>query len=290
MISGSIVALITPMFPDGEIDWIALDKLVDWHVAEGTDAIVAVGTSGESPTLSVAEHLQVIDAVVKKAEGRLPVIAGTGSNCTREAIDMTREAKALGADASLQVVPYYNKPTQEGLYGHFSAIADAVELPVVLYNVPSRTITDLEPETVGRLADHANIIGIKEATGDLDRGRQVLEICGDKLWVYSGDDVTACELMLMGAKGDISVTANVAPAQMSRLCKVAIEGDADSARDIDNGLQPLHQSLFVQANPIPVKWAVHQLGLCDRGIRLPLTELQDTYRSQLKRIIEELKL
>ena len=290
MIAGSIVALITSMFPDESIDFESLGKLVDWHIEKGTDAIVAVGTSGESPSLSVTEHIEVISYVVNRADGRIPVIAGTGSNCTREAIELTREAKSVGADASLQVVPYYNKPTQEGLYSHFSSIADQVEIPQILYNVPARTVADLLPETVSRLADHPNIVGVKEATGDLVRGREVIELCSERISIYSGDDLTAAELMLMGGKGDISVTANVAPALMHEMCAAAMAGDAEKARLLDSRLQPLHQALFVEANPIPVKWAVHQLGHCGPAIRLPLTELSEQFRGPLQRIIEELEL
>jgi 4-hydroxy-tetrahydrodipicolinate synthase len=275
MISGSIVALVTPMHADGAVDWAGLARLVEWHIAEGTHAIVAVGTTGESATLNCDEHIRVITEVVNIVAGRIPVIAGTGANATSEAIELTAAAKAAGADACLLVTPYYNKPTQEGLYRHFLAIADAVAIPQILYNVPGRTGCDMKNETVLRLADHPNIVGMKDATGDLIRGRELIEQCGDRLAVYSGDDETACELILMGAKGDISVTANVAPKAMSQMCVAALAGRADEAQVINQRLMPLHKDLFVESNPIPVKWAMHTLGRMDLGIRLPLTVLSD---------------
>ncbi|MBY4675286.1 4-hydroxy-tetrahydrodipicolinate synthase [Marinobacterium arenosum] len=282
MITGSLVALVTPMTADGAIDWPALDKLTEMHVQQGTDAIVAVGTTGESATLDCNEHCQVIKRVVDLVAGRIKVIAGTGANSTREAIELTREAKKVGADACLLVVPYYNKPTQEGLYQHFKAIAEAVDIDQILYNVPGRTVCDMLPETVLRLAEIDNIVGIKEATGDLQRARELIEKAPQGFAIYSGDDATATELMLMGGQGNVSVTANVAPAQMAELCRLAIAGSADEARKLDLQLQPLHQKLFVGANPIPVKWALAEMGLIDRGIRLPLTPLSAQYHEQVR--------
>jgi len=273
MFHGSMVALVTPMQADGTVDNAALDRLVDFHVENGTDAIVAVGTTGESATLDEREHCDVIRRVVQRAARRVPVIAGTGANSTREAIDLTRCAMEAGADACLLVTPYYNKPTQEGLYRHFLAVAEAVPTPQILYNVPGRTAVDMLPETVARLADVSNIIGIKEATGDLARGRRILELCGDRLDLYSGDDATAMELILDGAKGDISVTANVAPRAMHEMCAAALRGDRAEAEAINARLMPLHEKLFLEANPIPVKWALQQMGLIPEGIRLPLTPL-----------------
>jgi len=273
MIAGSMVALVTPMNAQGDIDWQALNDLIDWHLQEGTNAIVAVGTTGESATLSVEEHLAVIRYVVKQVGGRTPVIAGTGANSTREAVELTENAKAAGVDACLLVVPYYNKPTQEGLYQHFKHIAEAVDIPQILYNVPGRTACDLLPETVARLSHIRNIIGIKEATGDLERGKAILATAKDGFLLYSGDDATAAELMLLGAKGNISVTANVAPRAMSELCAAAIAGDAEKARSLNQRLAPLHQTLFIEPNPIPVKWALVQMGRITPGIRLPLTPL-----------------
>jgi 4-hydroxy-tetrahydrodipicolinate synthase len=277
MFQGSMVALITPMHADGAIDWAALDGLVDWHIAQGTHAIVAVGTTGESATLSVDEHKRVIEAIVKRSAGRCPIIAGTGANATSEAIELTEAAKIAGADACLLVVPYYNKPTQEGLYLHHKAIAEAVDIPQILYNVPGRTACDMLPETVARIVELENVVGIKEATGDMQRARDVLAVCEGKALVYSGDDGSAVELMLLGGKGNISVTANIAPALMSAMCTAAIAGDADSARSLNGQMAELHRVLFVESNPIPVKWAVGQLGLCDSGIRLPLTPLSEQY-------------
>ncbi len=273
MIAGSIVALVTPMDGEGNLDWHALDKLVEFHIAEGTDAIVAVGTTGESATLNVGEHVEVIKRVVDLVNKRIPVIAGTGANCTREAIELTNNAKKVGADACLLVTPYYNKPTQEGLYQHFRKIAETVDIPQILYNVPGRTVCDMLPETVARLAQVDNIIGIKEATGCIERGRQVLELVPQDFLVYSGDDATAYELMLLGGKGNISVTANVAPAAMAKLCQLAMAGQAEAARELNEQLMPLHTELFAEANPIPVKWALQQMGLIQQGIRLPLTWL-----------------
>ena len=282
MIAGSMVALVTPMDAQGGLDWDALRKLVDFHLQEGTHAIVAVGTTGESATLNVSEHIEVIRRVVDQVAGRIPVIAGTGANCTREAVELTENARQAGADACLLVTPYYNKPTQEGLYQHFKHIAEAVAIPQILYNVPGRTVCDMKPETVERLSKVPNIIGIKEATGDLERGREVLDRVGKDFLVYSGDDPTAVELMLMGAKGNISVTANVAPRAMSDLCSAAMKGEAAIARAINDKLMPLHKNLFIESNPIPVKWALAEMGLIQQGIRLPLTWLSESCHEPLR--------
>ncbi len=275
MITGSMVALVTPMTAQGDVDWSALAELVEWHIAEGTNAIVAVGTTGESATLNVAEHCEVIKRVVAQTRGRIPIIAGTGANATRDAIELTAAAKAAGADACLLVTPYYNKPTQEGLFQHYRAIAAAVSIPQILYNVPGRTACDMQNATVERLVGTPNIVGIKDATGDVARGRELIQRCGDQFAVYSGDDATAVELMLAGGKGDISVTANVAPKAMSEMCAAALRGDAATARAINERLIPLHEKLFIEANPIPVKWALQAMGRIDVGIRLPLTPLSE---------------
>lgn len=286
MFHGSMVAIVTPMTEDGQVDFAALAALVEWHVAEGTDAIVAVGTTGESATLEVAEHLQVIECCLKTAAGRIPVIAGTGSNNTAHAVEMTRRAEALGADAGLLVAPYYNKPTQEGLYRHFSVIATSVSLPIILYNVPSRTITDILPATVARLAGIPNIVGIKEATGKLDRAQTIRKLCGEDFLLISGDDATAMELLLAGAAGVISVTANVAPSLMHRMCKAARTGNRREAERCNALLEQLHRDLFVETSPIPVKWALAEMGRIPSGIRLPLTPLSascfETVRAALK--------
>lgn len=282
MFQGSMVALVTPMLPDGELDEQALADLVEFHVENGTDAIVAVGTTGESATLDEEEHCYVVKRVVELAAGRIPVIAGTGSNSTREAIDLTRCSREAGADACLLVTPYYNKPTQEGLYLHFRAVAEAVPIPQILYNVPGRTACDMLPATVERLSHIANIIGIKEATGDLDRARDIMERCGDRLDLYSGDDATAMECILQGAKGDISVTANVAPRMMHDMCAAALAGDRATAEQLNEKLIPLHKDLFVEANPIPVKWALYEMGLIPPGIRLPMTPLSDQYHDAVR--------
>lgn len=287
MISGSIVALVTPMHRDGAVDWEALQRLVEWHVAEGTNAIVAVGTTGESATLDVDEHLDVIRAVVKTAAGRIPVIAGTGANSTREAIELTRAAIDTGAAASLLVTPYYNKPTQEGLYQHYRAIAEAVALPQILYNVPGRTGVDMQNATVARLAGLPNIVGIKDATGNLERGAELIRLVGDRMAVYSGDDATAHELILRGARGNISVTANVAPGQMSRLCAAALRGEAEEARRLNEPVSALHRDLFIESNPIPVKWALHEMGRIDTGIRLPLTVLSEVAREPVRAALRQ---
>ena len=273
MITGSIVAIVTPMHADGSLDLDGMRRLVDYHVQEGTDAIVVVGTTGESPTVSVEEHHQLIEITVKQAAGRIPVIAGAGANATAEAIELTRFAKQAGADAVLSVVPYYNKPTQEGLYRHFKAIAEAVDIPVILYNVPGRTVADLSNETALRLAQIPNIVGIKDATGNIDRGNELIARAPKDFAVYSGDDASACSLLLNGGKGNISVVANVAPRLMHERCAAALAGDLAKAREIHFRLLPLHRQLFCEANPIPVKWACQQLGLIGEGIRLPLTPL-----------------
>ena len=282
MIQGSMVALVTPMNADNSLDWASLHKLVDWHLEQGTHAIVAVGTTGESPTLAVEEHLAVIKKVVDQVNGRIPVIAGTGANSTAEAVELTQAAKDLGADACLLVTPYYNKPTQEGLFLHHAHIAQAVAIPQYLYNVPGRTGVDMKPETALRLAQIPNIVGIKEATGDLDRAKLLIEKAPADFAIISGDDATAVELILLGGKGDISVTANVVPAAIARMCELALAGKAEEARAINDRLLPLHTAMFLESNPIPVKWAVEQLGLAQAGIRLPLTRLSEQYQQQVK--------
>ncbi|WP_462382516.1 4-hydroxy-tetrahydrodipicolinate synthase [Pseudomonas sp. Marseille-QA0892] len=287
MISGSMVALATPMDAQGRLDWDSLSKLVDFHLQEGTNAIVAVGTTGESATLDVSEHIDAIGRVVEQVKGRIPVIAGTGGNSTRESVELTREAKNVGADACLLVTPYYNKPTQEGLYRHFREIAESVDIAQILYNVPGRTACDMLPDTVVRLADVANIIGIKEATGDLARAKTLIERVPSDFLVYSGDDGTAVELMLLGGKGNISVTANVAPRLMSELCAAAIAGDADTARALNERLMPLNKALFIESNPIPVKFALHEMGLIPEGIRLPLTWLSDACQEPVRQAMRQ---
>ena len=280
MITGSIVALVTPMNIAGEIDWESLDGLIDWHIDEGTRAIVPVGTTGESATVSVEEHCKIVEHVVNTINGRVPVVAGTGANATWEAIELTKAAKDAGADACLLVTPYYNKPTQEGLYQHYKAIAKAVDLPQVLYNVPGRTACDMLPETVARLADIEQVVAVKEATGDIERTKQILELCD--ITVYSGDDATARELMSNGAKGTISVTANVAPARMAAMCNAAVAGNAEDAAAIDESLEGLHNNLFLEANPIPAKWALAEMSRIPKGIRLPLTELSPEYHGAVR--------
>jgi len=288
MIVGSIVALVTPMHADSlEVDWKALERLIEWHIEQGTNALVAVGTTGESATLSVEEHSRVISAAVQVSNGRIPVIAGTGANCTREAIELTQTAKQAGADACLLVTPYYNKPSQEGLYLHYKAIAEAVDIDQILYNVPGRTACDMLPETVLRLSAIANIVGIKEATGDIQRGVKIITETDDDFAVYSGDDHSARELMLLGAVGDISVTANVAPKLMSGLCAAALAGDADKALSIDQRLLPLHDAMFLESNPIPVKWAVSQLGLINDSLRLPMTKLSEANQVKVRKAMKE---
>ena len=287
MITGSIVALVTPMHQSNKsIDWVTLEKLVDWHVTEGTHAIVAVGTTGESATLNVSEHASVIEFVVNKVAGRVPVIAGTGANATDEAIHLSKAAKDVGADACLLVTPYYNKPTQGGLYEHFCAISDAVDIDQILYNVPSRTACDILPETVLKLSSRPNIVGIKEATGDLERARILLNSVPPNFAVYSGDDATARELMLLGGHGDISVTANVAPRMMSEMCAEALKGDFKQALVLDKKLAPLHEALFLEANPIPVKWALSEMGMIESQLRLPMTELSVEHHPQVRQALE----
>jgi len=282
MFSGSMVALVTPMRADGSIDSDSLHNLVEFHIESGTDAIVAVGTTGESATLTVSEHCDVVGQVVKQVNGRIPVIAGTGANSTSEAIELSQYAKDLGVDAVLLVTPYYNRPTQEGLYLHYKAIADAVDIPHILYNVPSRTACDLLPETVARLADLPNIIGIKEATGDVSRIEQINALCNTKLELYTGEDANTVDFIVAGGQGVISVTANVAPAGMHDMCAAALEGNIVRARQINNDLALLHQSLFVEANPIPVKWALTEMGKIPPGIRLPMTVLSERYHQPVR--------
>ena len=273
MFTGSMVAIVTPMNTDGSVDWPALEKLVEHHIAQGTDAIVSVGTTGESATLDHNEHTEVIERTVKAVAGRIPVIGGTGANSTSEAILLTQRAAAAGVDGCLLVVPYYNKPPQEGLYQHFRTIAEAVAIPQILYNVPGRTAVDMHNDTTLRLAEIENIVAIKDATNDLDRGRDLINRSPQDFMVYSGEDGTACELMLSGGKGTISVTANVAPELMHRMCTAAVAGNAKEARELNTQLEKLHKALFVESNPIPAKWAVQQQGIIGDGIRLPLLPL-----------------
>ncbi|RFA24808.1 4-hydroxy-tetrahydrodipicolinate synthase [Alkalilimnicola ehrlichii] len=286
MFHGSMVALVTPMDSDGEVDYPALERLVEFHVDNGTDAIVAVGTTGESATLDYDEHFEVMRRTAEYARGRIPVIGGTGANSTWEAIKLTRYAMEGGCDAVLLVTPYYNKPTQEGLYQHYKAIADAVPIPQILYNVPGRTACDLLPETVQRLADVPNIVGVKEAYGTVQRAREVIERCGDKLDVYSGDDAIGREIIMQGGKGIVSVTANVAPKLMHDLCAAAMRGDIQEAERIDAQLAALHKAMFVESNPIPVKWAVAELGLMGPGIRLPMTPLPEQHHETVRQAMK----
>lgn len=287
MFHGSMVALVTPMYQDGSLDEDSLHRLIEFHLENNTDAIVAVGTTGESPTLDFDEHCYVIRRVVEAVKGRVPVIGGTGSNSTSEAIALTRCAMEAGADACLLVTPYYNKPTQEGLYLHHEAVAKAVAIPQILYNVPGRTACDMLPETVARLADISNIIGIKEASGKVERVNEILERCGDKLDVYSGEDVVGLEAMLNGAKGVISVTSNVVPRAMHNVCIAALTGNSVEARALNEPLMPLHRQLFAESNPIPVKWALHEMGLVPPGIRLPLTRLSQPYHEGLRNAMKQ---
>ena len=286
MIKGSIVAIVTPMFEDGSLDKDSLRKLLDWHVAEGTDGVVIVGTTGESATVSPEEHCELIKLTVEHVAGRIPVIAGSGGNSTAEAIALTRHAKEVGADASLQVVPYYNRPTQEGMYRHFKAIAEAVDLPIILYNVPGRTVADMSNETIARLAPVDNIVGVKDATGNIGRGIELLRMVDKSFAVYSGDDPTAMALMFCGGAGNISVTANVAPRAMHELCAAAMAGDIAKAVEINNRVLDLHAKLFVEPNPVPVKWALTEMGKMPAGLRLPLAPLSapfhDTVRTALR--------
>jgi len=287
MIQGSMVALVTPMNADNSLDWAALHQLVDWHLEQGTHAIVAMGTTGESATLSVAEHLAVVQKVVDQVQGRIPVIAGTGANSTAEAIELTQAAKNAGVDACLLVTPYYNKPTQEGLFLHHRHIAQSVAIPQILYNVPGRTGVDMKTETALRIAAVPNIIGIKEATGDLVRAKDLIAGAPASFAIISGDDATAVDLILLGGKGDISVTANVVPAQIARMCELELAGQAEEARAINRRLLSLHDAMFVESNPIPVKWAVQRMGLIQSGIRLPLTPLAEQYHAQVIAAMQE---
>ena len=284
-IRGSIVALITPMLPDGAVDYPALRKLIDWHIAEGTDCIGVVGTTGESPTVNVLEHCEIIRVSVEQAAGRVPIMAGCGANSTAEAIELAKFAKSVGADCQLQVVPYYNKPTQEGQYLHFKAIAEAVDMPLVLYNVPGRSVADMAHETVLRLTQVPGIVGIKEATGNIERAQWLIREAPPEFSIYSGDDPTAVALMLCGGHGNVSVTANIAPRLMHALCKAAIAQDVAAAMAIQMKLLPLHKALFVESNPIPVKWAAARMGLCQPALRLPLTLLTEGNRSSLESVM-----
>jgi 4-hydroxy-tetrahydrodipicolinate synthase len=287
MIQGSVVAIVTPMHADGSLDLPGLRKLIDWHIAEGTDGIVIVGTTGESPTVSVEEHCELIKVAVEHTAKRIPIIAGTGGNSTAEAIELTRYAKQVGADASLQVVPYYNRPTQEGIFQHFKKIAEAGELPLILYNVPGRTVADMTNDTILRLAQVPGIIGVKEATGNIGRGTDLIRLAPKSFAIYSGDDPTAMALMLCGAKGNISVTANVAPRGMHELCAAAMSGRVAQAVEINNRLLPLHNNLFIEPNPVPVKWAMMEMGLIPSGIRLPLVSLSAEYYDSIRSALRE---
>lgn len=289
-LGGSMVALVTPMHADGSVDWQALERLVNWHIEQGTHGIVAVGTTGESATLGFREHDEVIERTVDIVDKRIPVIAGTGGNATDEAIRLTRHAKRVGADASLLVCPYYNKPSQEGLYRHFHAIAMAVDIPQILYNVPSRTGVDMLPETVGRLAEIDNIVAIKEAKGSIERIHDLIEHVGDGMDIYSGDDGTAMESMLVGGKGNISVVANVVPRLMSDMCLAATAGERERAERLDADMQSLHTALFMEANPIPVKWALQDMGWIEAGIRLPLTPLAEHFHEHVREALRGLDL
>ena len=286
-ISGSIVALVTPLHEDGSVDYPTLRALIDWHIAEGTHCIGVVGTTGESPTVSVEEHCEIIRVAVEQAAGRVPVMAGAGANSTREAIELTRFAKKVGADCTLQVVPYYNKPTQEGIYQHFKAIAEAVDLPMMLYNVPGRTVADMSVETALRCASLPGVFGIKEATGNLERAAWLIKQAPQGFHIYSGDDPTAVALMLLGSHGNVSVTANVAPRAMAQLCKAAIAKDAAAAVALHLSLLPLHKRLFVEPNPIPVKWALSKMGKCGGTLRLPLTELSASAQPVVEAALRE---
>ncbi|MFC7518572.1 4-hydroxy-tetrahydrodipicolinate synthase [Herbaspirillum sp. GCM10030257] len=287
MIQGSIVAIVTPMHADGSLDLPGLRKLIDWHIAEGTDGIVIVGTTGESPTVSVEEHCELIKVAVEHTAKRIPIIAGTGGNSTTEAIELTRYAKEVGADASLQVVPYYNRPTQEGMYLHFRKIAESVDLPVILYNVPGRTVADMANDTILRLAQVPGIIGVKDATGNIGRGTDLIRLAPKSFAVYSGDDPTAMALMFCGGKGNISVTANVAPRAMHELCIAAMNGRVAEAVAINNRMLPLHNKLFVEPNPVPVKWALTEMGMMPEGIRLPLAPLGADYHETVRAALRE---
>jgi len=285
-LTGSIVALATPLLPDTSVDYSTLRKLIDWHIAKGTDCICVVGTTGESPTVSVQEHCEIIRVAVEQSAKRVPIMAGCGANSTAEAIELAQFAKKVGADYQLQVAPYYNKPTQEGLFQHFSAIAKAVDLPMILYNVPGRTVADLQHDTVLRLTQVKGIVGIKDATGNIERAQWLIRDVPSHFAVYSGDDPTAVALMLCGGKGNISVTANIAPQQMHELCKAAIQGDIQTAMRIQFKLMPVHKNLFVEANPIPLKWAMAHMGLCGPTLRLPLTPMSSSYEPILEQALK----
>src|SRR4051812_1155430 len=287
MITGSLVAIVTPMHEDGKLDLPRFRKLIDWHVEEGTDGIVVVGTTGESPTVDFDEHKELIRVAVQHSRGRIPIIAGTGGNSTAEAIELTESAKKNGATACLSVVPYYNKPTQEGLYRHFRKIAETVDLPMIVYNVPGRTVADLQNDTVMRLAQVPGIIGIKDATANIERGTDLLQRAPRNFAIYSGDDATALATILLGGHGVISVTANVAPKAMRQMCAAALVGDLKKARELNLRLFPLHQRLFVEANPIPVKWALGEMGLIEPGLRLPLSPLAETFHQTVREALHE---
>ena len=287
MITGSLVAIVTPMRVDGALDLAAFRKLIDWHVAEGTDGIVVVGTTGESPTVDFDEHKELIRLAVQHSKGRIPIIAGTGGNSTAEAIELTESAKKAGATASLSVVPYYNKPTQEGLYRHFRKIAEAVDLPMILYNVPSRTVADLQNDTVLRLTEVPGIIGIKDASASIERGTDLIRRMPRNFAIYSGDDATALALVLLGGHGVISVTANVAPKLMHQMCAAALVGDVKKARELNLKLFALHQRLFVEANPIPVKWALAEMGMIEPGLRLPMSPLAEKFHQTVREALHE---
>jgi len=287
MITGSLVAIVTPMRPGGELDFAAFRRLIDWHVEEGTDGIVVVGTTGESPTVDVDEHKELIRLAVQHSRGRIPIIAGTGGNSTAEAIELTESAKNNGATACLSVVPYYNKPTQEGLYRHFRKIAETVELPLILYNVPGRTVADLQNDTVLRLAQVPGIIGIKDATANIERGSDLIRRLPRNFAIYSGEDATALALILLGGHGVISVTANVAPKMMHQMCAAALVGDVKKARELNNRLLPLHQRLFVETSPSPVKWALAEMGMIEYGLRLPMVPISDKFHQTVREALHE---
>lgn len=286
-IVGSIVALVTPMNEDGSVDFPALRRLIDWHIAEGTACIGVVGTTGESPTVSVEEHCEIIRVAVEQTAGRVPVMAGAGANSTREAIELSRFAQKVGADCTLSVVPYYNKPSQEGMYQHFKAIAEAVDIPMMLYNVPGRTVADMLPETALRLARVPGVIGIKEATGNIERAAWLVKHAPAGFSVYSGDDGTAIALMLLGGQGNVSVTANIAPRAMAELCRAAVAGDAKTAREIHFKLASLNKLLFAEPNPVPVKWAMQRLGLCGGALRLPMVPMSESLVPALEAAMTE---
>ena len=287
MFHGSMVAVVTPMAAGGELDYPAFARLIEFHLENGTDALVPAGTTGESATLNFDEHCEVVRRAVETVRGRVPVIAGTGANSTSEALELTKRARECGADACLLVTPYYNKPTQEGLYRHYKLIAESVDVPQILYNVPGRTACDMLPDTVARLSKLKNVVGIKEASGSLERSYEIMRACGDDFSVYSGEDPVAAEMMLNGGRGVISVTANVAPEKMHRTCKAALAGDRETALRLDKELQGLHRELFVESNPIPAKWALHEMGLIPAGIRLPLTPLSERYHDRVRAAMKQ---